>query len=253
MTSYSQIQAGTADSDPSTMRIAFIALLAGAVCIAFAPIFVRLSELGPVTTAFYRLFFALPALWLWVWWQPAPTGTLRKPASMRDYALLALAGLFFAADLAVWHWSITLTSVANATLFANFAPIFVTLGSFLLFGERFRPLFLFSIALGIAGAAVMMADNLTLGTRYLAGDGLGILTAVFYGGYILTISRLRQHFSTATIMAWSGVVTTICLLPIAWFSEGNLVAPSWLGWLVLAGLALFSHAGGQSLIDLQVV
>lgn len=33
-------------------RIGLVALFAGAVSIAFAPIFVRLSEIGPVATAF---------------------------------------------------------------------------------------------------------------------------------------------------------------------------------------------------------
>ena len=37
------------------------------------------------------------------------------------------AGFCFAGDLAFWHWSIVLTSVANSTLLANLAPIFVAL------------------------------------------------------------------------------------------------------------------------------
>jgi len=45
-------------------RLALAALVAGAVGIACAPIFVRLSELGPTATAFWRL--ALPGLWLWM-------------------------------------------------------------------------------------------------------------------------------------------------------------------------------------------
>jgi hypothetical protein len=44
-------------------RLALVALIAGAVGIACSPIFVRLSELGPTATAFWRL--ALPILWLW--------------------------------------------------------------------------------------------------------------------------------------------------------------------------------------------
>jgi len=40
---------------------------------------------------------------------------------------LALAGVFFAGDLALWHWSIGVTSVANSTLLVNLAPVFVAL------------------------------------------------------------------------------------------------------------------------------
>ena len=220
-------------------------LLAGATVIAFAPIFVRLSELGPTATAFYRLFFALPVLWLWL---SAQGGEGRGPRTLREFLGLALAGLLFAADLAVWHWSIHFTSVANATLLANFAPVFVTFGAWLFFRERITVTFLAGLVLGLSGVAVLMGDSLSSGGRGLAGDGLGLLTAVFYGGYILAVSRLRRRFSTATIMAWSGTVSCLALLPVVLMSGEGLLAATAYGWGVLIALALVSHAGGQSLI-----
>ncbi len=226
-------------------RAAFPILLAGATAIAFAPIFVRLSELGPIATAFHRLFLALPVLWLWL---SAQRGEGRAPRTVREFLSLALAGLLFAADLAVWHWSIHLTSVANATLLANFAPVFVTFGAWLLFRERITVTFLAALALGLSGVAVLMGDSLSLDGRRLAGDGLGLLTAVFYGGYILAVSRLRRRFSTATIMAWSGSVTCLALLPVALMSGEEILPATAYGWGVLIALALISHAGGQSLI-----
>ena len=42
--------------------LALVALLAGAAGIAFAPIFVKTSEVGPVATAFWRVLLALPFL-----------------------------------------------------------------------------------------------------------------------------------------------------------------------------------------------
>ena len=49
-----------------TARLAFLALVMGAVSIGFAPIFVRLADVGPVSAAFWRMFLALPILWLWM-------------------------------------------------------------------------------------------------------------------------------------------------------------------------------------------
>ena len=100
-------------------RIALIALLAGALGIAFSPIFVRLSELGPTATAFYRVAFAVPALYVWIRLEPKGGPRARKPSTRSDFLRLTAAGLFFAGDLAFWHWSIKFTSVANATLLAN--------------------------------------------------------------------------------------------------------------------------------------
>ena len=47
-----------------TERLAILALLVGAIATAFAPILVRLSELGPSPTAFYRFLLAIPLYWV---------------------------------------------------------------------------------------------------------------------------------------------------------------------------------------------
>lgn len=227
--------------------LALVALLAGAISIAFAPIFVRLSELGPSATAFYRLAFALPFLgpWMWIENRRSPSD---RPAEPRDYLQLAIAGLFFAADLAIWHWSIQFTSVANATLLANFAPVFVALGGWLLFGDRFTTTFVVGMVTAFLGTTLLMRNSLGLSLLHLFGDALGVLTAVFYAGYILALSRLRLRFSTATIMTWGGLVTCVALLVVALVSGESLVAQTAYGWSVLVALALLSQVIGQSLI-----
>jgi drug/metabolite transporter (DMT)-like permease len=236
---------------PRNDRLAIAALLLGAAAIAFAPIFVRLSELGPTATAFWRLAFSLPALWLWYAVQHRRRSSTEHPAAPiapADRLGFILAGLFFAGDLALWHWSLRLTSVANATLLPNFAPVFVTLAGFLLFGERFSKLFLAGMAIAISGAVVLMGESLDLGPRHLLGDGLALATALFYAGYIVCVGRLRARHGTARIMAWSGLATCAALLPVALASGESLIAETARGWGVLIALGLFSHALGQSLI-----
>ena len=229
-------------------RLAFSALLAGAVGIAFAPIFVRLSELGPSATAFYRLFFALPILWLWMGVEGRKSGAERKPATPGEHRALIIAGLLFATDLALWHWSIRLTSVANATLFANFAPLFVTLGARILFAEKITLLFVAGMAAAFAGTSMVVGDSVRFSLEHLAGDFLGIAAALFYGGYLLGVKHLRRSFSTATIMSWSGLSACPTLLVAALLSGEGLLAQHLQGWIILLALALVSQVGGQSLI-----
>jgi drug/metabolite transporter (DMT)-like permease len=161
---------------------------------------------------------------------------------------LVTAGLFFAGDLALWHWSIRFTSVANATLLANFAPIFVTLASYLLFSERFSRQFLFGMALAIAGAGILMGESLGFGMEHVLGDALGLTTAVFYAGYILSVAKLRKTASTSTIMAWSGLVSCAALLTVTLLLRETLLPVTPEGWAVLLALALLSHTGGPTLI-----
>lgn len=229
-------------------KFAFAALIAGAMGIAFSPIFVRLSDLGAPVTAFWRPALAIPVLLIWVAFDQGGQNRERRAPAPKDYALLVLSGFMFAGDLFCWHWSIQFTSIANSTLLANFAPIFVTLASWLLFGERFTPRFLIALGLGIAGAIVLMGDSLTISPDHLFGDAISLVTAMFYGGYIIVVGRLRVRFSTAVIMSWSSIVTAMFLLPIALLYDGPLLATTLYGWGVLIGLGLVSHAGGQSLI-----
>src|SRR5690606_24670549 len=108
-----------------TAVLAFVALVTGAVAMAASPIFVRLADVGPFASAFWRVALALPALWIWdrLETRPAAASSATVP--------IVLAGLFFAGDLFFWHLSILSTTVANATFFATTAPIWVVLGGWL--------------------------------------------------------------------------------------------------------------------------
>src|SRR5436190_24337129 len=89
----------------SKSSMALPALVLGGMAIGASPIFVRLSELGPTATAFHRMLWALPLLWLWARFDGDPPARLLQPNSRRDGRLLLTCGLLFAADLACWHLS----------------------------------------------------------------------------------------------------------------------------------------------------
>jgi drug/metabolite transporter (DMT)-like permease len=224
--------------------LAFIGLLAGGCSIAFAPIFVRLADTGPVASAFWRCALATPLLWAWVFLRSSDPREARVPP-----LALAGAGLFFAADLGVWHFSILFTSVANSTLLANLAPIFVTLAGWLLWKQRVTRTFLAGMTIAIAGMFVLVGPNFTAGGTRLLGDALGALTAVFYAGYFLSIKVARDAgASTARLMAWSTTITALVLLPIALLAPQPFWPSSASGWLVLLGLAIVTQILGQGLI-----
>ncbi len=228
------------------MRRAFAVLLLGGVCIGFAPIFVRWSDTGPVASAFWRALIA--SLVLWAWRLAARRG--RSPMAFSRDAVLS--GLMFAGDLAVWHISILHTTVANATLLANLAPVAVTLAAWILRGEKPRAGFLAGLAISLAGAFILIGLNVGGDDSRSLGDLLGVTTAVFYAGYMLAITRARRDTDALTLMTISTSVTALALLPIAAaFSSlqgSRLVPDAASGWLVLAGLALVAQVAGQTLI-----
>lgn len=240
------MSSASAASQRITQRWALIALVLGALAIAFSPIFVRLSEVGPTATGFYRTMLAVPPLWL-VWrFRPASAAPTAK--GIPPLGVLLLPGLLFAGDLFFWHLSIQYTTVANATLLSNFAPVIVTLGAWLVLREKISPAFLVALLVSFCGALMLVGASFQLGGDYVFGDLLAFTTAMFYGAYMIAVAKLRGRHGTQEIMLWSSLVSGLALLPMVWIMGESLWPATLTGWAILFGLAWLSHALGQGLI-----
>jgi drug/metabolite transporter (DMT)-like permease len=104
------------------------------------------------------------------------------------------------------------------------------------------------MAVALAGMLALLGGDIRLSGQAVLGDCLGVVTAMFYAGYQLAVTRLRSRAPTASIMAWSGLVTAAALLPIALLTGEQILPATAMGWVKLFGLALISQAAGQSLI-----
>jgi drug/metabolite transporter (DMT)-like permease len=227
------------------MRPALVALLAGAACIALSPIWVRVSEVGPTASAFWRVALAVPLLWALLPFYPQAA----RSRVRGQWKLFVVAGLAFAGDLAFWHWSIKLTSVANSTLLANLASIFVTLAAWLIWKQRPSATFLAGLAAALAGVALLVRSSIDFSPTALAGDALGVVTAMFYAWYLLSVKGVRDlGAATLQLMAVTTAITAVFLFPVALAAGEPLLPGTEIGWLKLAGLAWISHSAGQGLI-----
>lgn len=232
-------------SEAARQRLALVALGAGILAIGSSPIFVRLSEIGPLATGVWRTAIAvLPAI-VWASREASPPA---GPATRADRLLAAVAGLFLAADLAAWHISLRMTSVAQATLFANAAPLFVTVAGVLLLGERVSRRFVLALATAGIGAAVIQAGSPAGAGGSLAGNALALLAAAFYSGYIVLIGRIRARMGTGAVLLWSSATAAVALLPAALLAGEPMLPTTLAGVAVLFGIGWISHAGGQGLL-----
>lgn len=231
-------------------RIAILAIFIGAVTIAFAPILVRLSELGPMATGFHRFLLAIPLYWLIAANLPRTEQAEgdETPRSIRDFLLIGMAGLYLAADIMAWHYSIQMTTVANSTLLANVAPVFVVLGGWLLFRTRVTGTYLIGLAAAMTGVFILSRASLSLSQDHFLGDLLGVLTAVFYAAYQMSVERLRRRFSTMTIMKFAIPVSALFMVPAALASGEELFPVTLAGWAFLIALAAGPQVFGQGLI-----
>src|SRR5215469_6353344 len=154
---------------------ALLALLAGALAIGSSGLFVRWSDTGPVASAFWRGALALPPLALWALLERRTPGAAPRasPRGALDPGFL-WAGVFFAADIALYHLSLMRTSVAASSLEANTAPIVVTILAWALWGERPRLGFLLATLLAFGGLVLMVSPKLRAGRHAIGGDLLAL-------------------------------------------------------------------------------
>ena len=227
---------------------ALAALVLGGIFLGCSPILVRLSQIGPIATAFWRLTFALVPL-VPLLGRSSRDDSVALPLSPAGHLTAALPGLFLAGDLVAWHISLHMTSVANSTLLANMAPIFVTLASWLFLYQRISRVFLAGLALSIAGVVVLNGASFTIGgVSHIRGDAVALGAACFYAGYFIFLARARKVFSTLVVMVWSTAAAAACILPMALVFEPAFVPHLLAGWVILFGLGWLVHAGGQGLI-----
>ena len=228
----------------SAAVIAFTALVASAFAMGLSPVFVRLAEVGPFTSAFWRVALALPFLWGWAKWQTSRPGATPDPGWTRGSVL---AGLFFSIDLFFWHLSILHTTIANATLLSSMAPVWVMLFS-LVIGERVTRIMVAGLALCVLGGTALVGSSWQFAPERLLGDLYGVGTSVGFGLYFLAVRVARRDASAAVVLARSTVVTAAVLALIALVFENAWVPASVFGAAALLAMAVVSHVGGQGLL-----
>lgn len=228
-----------------TSSLAALAAIFAAVALSFSPIFVRASAIDPIATGFFRFFIALPFLWGWMVTDKLRQPHHQMPKSAQDYILLLGSGVFLAADIIFWHWSLQHTSVVNSTLFNNMTTIFVVFFGWLLFKERLSWGVLGGIAVALAGVFVMIGSDLLKGQGSLHGDLLALLSAVLYACYIMVVKKLRHTFQTPTILAWSALSSVYIMAVVSFTGETRIIPVTWQGWGVVLGLAFIVHLLGQ--------
>jgi drug/metabolite transporter (DMT)-like permease len=231
--------------------VAFGALVLGALAMAISPNFVRWAEVGPFTSAFWRVFLALPALHVWMrlserGLDPAAVakGSFSKP--------IWFSGLAFTGDLLCWHQSIVTTNVADATFFATTAPVWVVVFGWLLLGQRVGRETLAGLAFCMMGAGALLAETLHGHPTGVLGDLEGLATGVFFGLYFLTVQAARRTVSAARVTFESSVITAVILFGVAAVAERHMFPQTLAGVLALLALAWISHAGGQGLLAIAL-
>ncbi len=218
-------------------------VLAGGACIGFAPIGLRLglSDLGPQAIAFWRYTLAIPVLFLLVL-----IVQKRRPSRPNKYVIWA--GIFFACDVALWHWGLELTTVARAAFLINLGNIGVGLAAWLILKEKPTRIWFGAVCLAIAGAAALSLGGEAVGQGDLRGDLLSLSAAVLVSGYVVFAKLARGSLNGLETLFWLSCAEA-CVAALITAVSGEAFFPDMIsGFKVPLFLALVVHVLGQGLI-----
>lgn len=222
-------------------RFAFAALLIGSTALAFGPWLVRLAGVGPAAAGFWRLALALPFLFVLARMMGQP---VHWPGRML-VGLVALAGFFFAADLAAWHAGIHMTKLGNATLFGNTSSFIYAIWGLWLARRLPSSTQAAALLMAAVGAALLMGGSAELSARNLKGDLLALLAGVLYFGYLVCVQRARGSLESLPLLFIASAFGAAMLLPAS-LALGEQVVPG--NWTFVVILALSSQVIGQGLL-----
>jgi drug/metabolite transporter (DMT)-like permease len=222
-------------------------LFIGAALISLSPVWVKLVDVSPTTSGFYRVLIGGVALALYLL-----ISGQRLQLSKRTWKILLFAAVFFALDLWFWHRSINYIGPGLSTLLANFQVFIMTAAGMLILRESPRPVQLIAIPLAVVGLALIVGlDWASLPADYRLGVIFGLLTAVSYAGYLLCLRESRagsQHRLPTREVAVISLVSA-AILGVTAILEGEslaIVAVDDAVWLSAYGL--LSHCLGALFI-----
>lgn len=225
---------------PRPHWLAYLALGAGILCLTFSAFFIRWSSAPGVVTTFFRMGLAGTLL--------APVMLPRARKVNWSPALLSLAllgGVISALDHATWAGALGVTSVANATLLNNTAPVWVALAAWLFFREKLNRRFWLGLVLTLSGAVVVLGNNVLLNPKVTWGDLLGLLSGLFYAAYYIVTQRARARLDAITYMGIVDVASCLTLLIICLAAGLPLTGFPPLTYGVFLGAAVVSQIMGH--------
>jgi drug/metabolite transporter (DMT)-like permease len=212
----------------------------------------RISEVGPQATNFWRFAFSMPALLMWV-------ALTRGSAPTRpQIGWLLFAGLLFGAELGLVGVALHYTTVANVSLLSNMTSIFAALFGWLLFRERPGVAVLAGAGTALVGAVALSlaraqahAGSIESAAGWL-GDALSFASAAGYAGYLLILRRLGASVPTSIAVFWVTLSALIYALIASLLMRETIFPQTWHGWLTVIVLGFGVHTAAQSLIAFGV-
>lgn len=223
----------------------YILIYFGAI-VAFAAggVFVKYSQLPPITTAFWRQVFSLAVL-------PFVFKEIRG-LRKRDILTMLAGGALFGFNLIMWNFGLVHTTQANCNLLANM-HIFATVPlSYILYKEKIRRPFVVGMVIAFIGLATLITGKADPGDGSLLGDVVVFISSLFYGFYMMATYAVRDRLSALCAIELGAIGSLITIFPAMFLMEDPAVPASWPAVWPIIMIVIFGQFGGIGLVSVAL-
>jgi drug/metabolite transporter (DMT)-like permease len=236
---------------PAVSERPALAGVLGAFVIAFSAILVAKASVTPSAAAVWRCAYALPILGVLAFAEQRRFGS----RTWRERRLAAFAGVVFALNIVVWHYSIRDIGAGLSTVLGNLQVVVVPFLAWAALGERVPRSILWALPLVCIGVLFVSGalEDGAYGANPVRGVAFAAGAGVMYATFLLIqrAGSMDLRRPAGPLFDMTAVASVTALGAGLVLGAGDL-APAWpsAGWLIL--LALTSQVLGWLLITVSL-
>ena len=175
----------------------------------------------------------------------------REKVAPRDLTVIILGGLLgIVVSQTLTAWALTFTTPVYFSLIATLTPVATMLCATLFIGEKISTRGVVGVALGVAGAMLMVFVGWQGGSgkNDILGIALTLLSMLTWAVYLIITRKVSARYTAVTQMKWVFLASAIAVLP---FSLTDLqsatlysAATQWSGLAEMAFIVVFATVAG---------
>jgi len=150
----------------------------------------------------------------------------------------AFRGILHGIGVMLWFYSLSRVPMAEVQALGFLTPVFVVVGAVLVLGERLRPARILAVALGLAGALIVLRPGLGI---IDAGSIAMVVAAPLFAVSELSAAKLSREESPANIVFFQHLFVSLTCVPGAIWAWAAISTGQLVSTIVSAAFATLGH------------
>ncbi len=218
------------------LAIALFAISTSSIIARFLP------DVSAIVISLWRLTFAGIVVWLYSFFKP------QDKIKKKHLIPFILSGFFLGLHFVCFYQAVKLTSIANATLLAATAPVFLLLFELFVYKIKFKQIVILGFVSALSGTIIITGFHGSIIGGSEIGKLFGLSAALCIAIVYLLANKIRANISTVSYTRLLYLIAAMFLFVVASANGENIFKLNKSDFLWLLALGLIPTILGHSLL-----